>query len=90
MIKFKLHYIHLMIKKSTDPDSIDFRITKLSYKILLNTLMRWENLCLSINFFPFVLRRGEVVHFLKEVMSTSEQHAISLNLPATITRQIAS
>lgn len=78
-----------MIKKSTIPDSIDFRITNLSYKILPNTFMRWENLFLPINFFPCVLRQGEVVHFLKEVMSTSEKHGISLNLPATITRQIA-
>lgn len=60
------------VKKAPGPDSIDFNILRLAYRIIPSIFLKWCNKCLNFNYFPLSLRRGEVVYFLKQGKQPSE------------------
>lgn len=62
-------------KNNPDPDSIDFCILKLMFKIIPNLFTAWANLCLSQNYLPLTLRQGKVVYFQKQAKNPSKFNA---------------
>lgn len=59
-------------KKAPGPVCIDFRILKLTFKIIPKKFTCWANFCLSHHYFSLTLRQGEVVYFLKQGNDASE------------------
>lgn len=51
--------------KAPGPDGLDFRIIHQLNKHFNNLLLKWIKLCFKFNYFPKILRQGEIVYFNK-------------------------